>query len=192
MTNRQFQNLLPTLEIVDLTSNVCIKDKFSGKTEIQRMILGINASCNYERQIGNSNEVLCEETHGSEFGIISCYIGFDTEISSQSYKLTSMDYHRIQSLVIKDYKGYYRLKKIRYLPVVNRFIRNLIEYDVRNAAVSVIGKENFVGMIWLERLDIAETLIETIPSDTFQGLIRLEYVYLGERFNYLQNLKIQI
>lgn len=181
MSAGQFGNLLPSLQTVDLTSNVCIDAKFSKKTEIRGMISGLNASCNYERLKGNSNEVPCEEISRSRFGL-SCYIGTDTEISSQGYKLTSnadQDFTRIQRIDfhIQDK----RLLNVRYLPVVNRFIQNLIEYNVNRAAITIIEKGNFEGMIWLERLTITETFIESIPRNTFQGLIRLSYINLGKR-----------
>lgn len=192
MSTGQFDVLLSSLEIVELTSNVCIDGKFSGKTEIQRMILDINASCNRERQRSNSKEVLCEQNSRSEFGI-RCDVGADSEINSQGYEIISEDYPRIQSLVIKDYKIYdeQRLVNLSYLPVVNRCIRNLIEYEVEEAAVSVIGKENFNGMVWLEKLIIRRTFIETIPEDTFQGLVRLQTINLGKIFNVIYETRLQ-
>lgn len=138
------------------------------------MISSINASCNNERP---SNEVLCEQMFRSYFGI-ACYVGADTEIRSQSYKIISTDHQRIQSLDIRK-----TIRNdgviVRYLPVVNRFISNIIEYVVNNAAISVIGKENFDGMIWLEDLKLSFNFIQTIPKDTFRGLIRLKYIDLG-------------
>lgn len=181
MTIGQFENLLQTLQIVELTSNVCIDGKFSGETEIRGMISSINGSCNFERQEGSSNKLCCEEMSRSALGI-SCYIGTETNIISQGLEIISKDCPRIQNLMIKDYKRQQRVENVRYLPTVNRFLRNLIEYEVKNAAVIVIDKENFDGMIWLERLTIQETLIETIPKNTFQGLISLKYVDLGKIF----------
>lgn len=185
MTTGQIENLLPSLEIVDLTSNVCINEKFSGRTEIRVMISSINASCQHERQKSNSSIVLCEKISRSEYGIV-CTIGTDTEISSQDCVLTSTDFPRIQSISIYDYKqeSYERRRvvNVRYLPIVNRFTRNLIEYQV-GAAVRVIGKENFEGMIWLERLNLGGNLIETIPEETFQGLVRLQYIDLGKELH---------
>lgn len=179
MTTEQFQNLLKSLEIVELTSNECIDGIFSGETEIRGMISRIEESCHFELPKNNSNEVLCEEISRSEFGI-RCLIGTDTKIISRGYKILSTNYPRIQSLEISVYKRFDRVVEVRYLPVVSSFIRNLISYRVDNAAVRAIGKENFEGMIWLEILTLRNTLIKTLPENTFQGLLRLKYIELGK------------
>lgn len=190
MTTRQFENLLPSLKIVDLTSNVCIDRKFSGKTEISEMISSINASCNYERPKNNPNEVMCEQYSKSKFGI-HCYIEPDIEISSQDWKITSEEYPRIQSLDIYDYKRNNRVDNFRCLPGVNRFIRNLIYYRIDSVSVSIIGQKNFEGMVWLQELRIRKTFIETIPVDTFQGLIRLKSLDLCKLYTTIYETNLQ-
>lgn len=166
------------MEIVDLTSNVCIDKKFTGKAEIQKIVSDSN--CTYQRPKTNSSELNCEVISRCEYGVC-CEIGADTIIDSPDYRIVSADYTRISSLSIFDYKDEQVLEKIHFLLVVNRFTRNLINYSVVRTMVKTIGKENFQGMIWLERLTLYNSLIETVPKETFQGLVRLTYIHLGKR-----------
>lgn len=71
---------------------------------------------------------------------------------------------------------------IQFLPIANKFTRNIVHYKVERTFVQTIGKNNFDGMIWLEDLILVRNQIETLHMDTFQGLKRLKFVDLGRLF----------
>lgn len=169
------------MDLVDLTANACIDGKFTGKAEIQRLVKAVVSSC--ERPISNANELLCGRIFRCEFGIC-CDIQYETNITSPDFEIVSTDYARIQSLDIKQGYGYGDKDYwtyIQFFPLVNRFTRNIIHYNVQYTSLKTIGKENFHGMIWLERLNLHANLIETVPKDTFQGLLSLKFIDLGKR-----------
>lgn len=201
MEASQFTRLSSSLETVDLTSNVCIDEKFVGKAEIQRMISEIESAaivaqvlsvfitwqdvayvttstCSSHRP--KNNELFCEQIARCEFGIC-CDIGRDTSIDYEDYRIVTTEYPRIQSLEIRDYKKYETLENIHFLPLANSLTRNLIQYKVVETSLKAITKENFNGMIWLERLVLLSNSIETIQRDTFQGLVRLNKIDLSKR-----------
>lgn len=170
------------MQVVDLTSNICVDQKFSGELEIQGMISSIESKCENKRPSSQTNEVLCEQTLKCEYGIC-CIIGRETHINSQNsqnYSIFSSDFTRIQSLSILEFYEVERLENIQFFPVVNRLIRNLIRYEVKNTLIKNISEENFNGMIWLEILRLSSNLIETVPDDAFQNLISLKEIDLSK------------
>lgn len=76
-------------------------------------------------------------------------------------------------------------RNFNFLPVVNRFLRNLIEYVAQGTSLKTIGRENFKGMQWLERLNLFSNLIETVQNDAFQGLSRLNDIDLSMKIENL-------
>lgn len=173
-----------SLEFIDLTSNVCIDGKFSGESEILEVLSNIKSNCKFERPKNKPDELNCDEILRCEFGLC-CKIYPGAEILSPEIRLVSKDYPRVQSLTIRSeinsQASRDEFENIRYLPVANHFIRNLVDYRVHNTFLKTIRKENFEGMIWLEKLYLTSNLIEAIPSDSFQGLVRLKSINLGEK-----------
>lgn len=172
------------MKLVDLTSNFCIDKEFRGRLRIREMIAGIESDCKFERQRKNDKELFCEQVIRCEYGIC-CDLELKANITSQDAVIVNTDYARIHSLTIKNYKIQGEgesLEHIQFLPVTNNLIRNLIHYEVSQTSVKTIGEENFEEMVWLEILILSNNLIETVPSNTFQGLIRLERVDLSKNF----------
>lgn len=185
MPASQLTDFISSLEIVDLTANVCIDDRFEGKAEVQKMTSQLESHCKLPKI--NSQELFCEQVLRCSFGIC-CDTGPDANIDSQEYRLVSRVYPRIQSLVIRDYKRIQILENVHFLPKANDFIRNLIYYEASRTSVKTIVKENFEGMIWLERLSLHDNSIETLQKNTFQGLSRLRTIILSKnRTKYLSN-----
>lgn len=185
MAASMLTELSPSLNYVDLTSNVCIDEKFNGNSELPRLIAAVESNCDYEKPKNNANELFCERIYRCEYGIC-CDIRYETNITSPDCEIVSTDHARIQSLEIKqhhDYGANDHWTYINFLPLVNNFTRNLIHYKVQRTSIKTIGEENFHGMIWLERLDLLSNSIETIAKDTFQGLFSLKFMDLGERKN---------
>lgn len=169
----QFAMLSGSLEIVNLTSNVCIDGIFEGNVEIQKIISSLDSICIEERPESNESVLFCEEFSRCAFGICGL-IQNEPRNRSRDYEIVSTDFARIQSLVIQ------KVSNFRLLPVVNHFTRNLISYEVAGTAIKTVEKKNFQGMIWLEALHLHYNTIETIPMDAFQGLARLRFIDLSK------------
>lgn len=76
--------------------------------------------------------------------------------------------------------SFYTNKKIQYLPVkVAESFPNLIAYGADNTSVKEISKENFKGLTKLRTLGLIGTEIEKIYSDTFEDLVNVEVLWLG-------------
>lgn len=121
----------------------------------------------------------CDRISRTELGF-RCRVRLETNFSSQEYRIASANYSRVQELYISFFGPSY-MENIQFLPIANRFIRNLIRYEGRYTQVRTILKENFDGMIWLEELVLTSNWIETIMKDTFQGLENLQIIRLGKR-----------
>lgn len=70
--------------------------------------------------------------------------------------------------------------RVEFLPTSSDYLKSLIIYEAKECSIKSIWKENFKGMVWLEKLDLAGNLIETIRTDTFEELFKLETISLGE------------
>lgn len=173
-----FSDFLATLEIVNLTSNICIDENFSGSARIQELT-GVESKCKYERPRSNDNEFFCDQIIRSSYGIY-CEFGSEANISSEDYTIISNDYPRIQHFSISDYKRNEPMKNIHFLPIVNKFIRNVILYEAEKTSVKTIAKKNFDGMVWLRILVLTSNQIETVQNDAFQGLDSILKIDLGE------------
>jgi Leucine-rich repeat (LRR) protein len=73
-------------------------------------------------------------------------------------------------------------KNTSFLPekVVEKF-PNLKEYRAMTLKIRVIGKVNFEKLSKLEILNLEDNFISSIESDTFDDLVALEYLLLGEK-----------
>lgn len=81
------------------------------------------------------------------------------------------------------FSGIYFLSnsKIEFLPVrLHLSFPNLRYYDAGTCAIKEISDANFVNLRQLTWLVLEGNLIETVPSEAFDGLIKLQEVDLGE------------
>lgn len=175
-----FRDFLALLEIVDLTSNICIDEKLTGNAKVQELTSSrVESNCKYERPKSNDNEFFCDQIIRSSFGIY-CEFGSEANTSSEDYTIISNDYPRIQHFSISDYKRKEPLKNIQFLPKANKFIRNVILYAAEKTSIKTIAKKNFDGMVWLRILVLTSNQIETVQNDAFQGLDSILKIDLGE------------
>lgn len=73
-------------------------------------------------------------------------------------------------------------RKIFFLPEnVNNNFPNLKIYFAENCSIKAISKENFEGLNKLKILRLLFNQIEKISSETFNDLVAIEYLYLGEK-----------
>lgn len=75
-----------------------------------------------------------------------------------------------------------RNKNILFLPIeLASSFPNLIAYTASNNFVSSIGKQHFENLRMLKELRLNENQIEVVARDTFEDLISLQWLNLGER-----------
>lgn len=143
------------------------------------MVLNVESKNSCKRP-KNVRELFCGQITRCKFGLC-CKVGAEAKIDTQDYRIVSRDFSRIQYLTLGDDQRNERFENIRFLPIANSLLRNLIGYMVAKTAVKVIGKEHFDGMICLEYIIFQQNLIETIRKDAFQGLSKLSSINLGKK-----------
>lgn len=103
----------------------------------------------------------------------TCYIKFTTWINSTGCSISSTR----ESTTGLSFWG---SKKIYFLPVkVAESFPNLLVYGANACSVRTISKENFKNLNKMIRLDIGHNFIETVPTDTFEDCIALEWLQMG-------------
>lgn len=71
-------------------------------------------------------------------------------------------------------------KAIKYLPIrIYEVFPNLREYWARECSITAISKKNFKRLAQLKELFLSSNLIETVPSNAFEDLVKLRWVRLG-------------
>lgn len=71
-------------------------------------------------------------------------------------------------------------KAIKYLPIqIYEIFPNLREYWARECSIKAISKKNFKKLAQLKELFLSSNLIETVPSNAFEDLVKLRWVRLG-------------
>lgn len=113
--------------------------------------------------------------------VLSCHamseirICYKTNSSDESTKNMTIIGERSDKVTSLTFKGYQK-----YLPIEVHFSYPKIEWYVATACgITEVSKLNFENLSELEfiRLDFNE--LETVESDTFQGLARLRYISIG-------------
>lgn len=73
-------------------------------------------------------------------------------------------------------------KKIEHLPVEVAITFPVLNfYSARNCSIKTIAKIHFKGLTFLKTLNLGENQIETIRSNTFEDLVSLTNLVLGEK-----------
>ena len=127
----------------------------------------------------SANEIFCERIDDDNFWSLTkyrrtCYMDDKVSIDNIDTTIGLRD-DSILSL------RFFDNKKIKYLPVgVNGKFPNLINYAAGYCSLTVVYKANFRGMNKLELLDLNVNKIERIFSNTFEDLISLQKLFLGE------------
>lgn len=71
-------------------------------------------------------------------------------------------------------------RKIAFLPVeIYEKFPNLIAYAAWSCSIKDLQKENFHNLKEIKLINLSDNLLETIHSNTFEGLMNLEEIYLG-------------
>lgn len=127
----------------------------------------------------NALQVSCESVGHSYWGetigyMKTCNLRRSTSIDSEGIKI-SPDDESMQGLEF-DFN-----KKIKFLPVeVSETFSNLLAYSAYDCSLTSIKKANFAGLNKLKSLQLNGNQISSINSETFEDLIALELLYLGE------------
>lgn len=126
------------------------------------------------------NKVLCGSVMDSNH-IKHCFLDYESSIDRDDFLIPGHKDDSIRAVYMKNNSN------IEFLPVqIYRKFPNLLRYSMINCGFSEVFKKNFENLIQLELLDLSDNRIEIMRSDTFEGLFRLENVFLSER-NTLKN-----
>jgi Leucine rich repeat len=110
------------------------------------------------------------------FGIVkTCFLQENTIIDQPDVKFGPRD-ESMKGLAMWDNKA------IFYLPEkIGDMFPNLMGIGASNCALKEITKDNFKGLNKLKLLGLRKNQIKSIASDTFENLIALEKLWLGEK-----------
>lgn len=162
------------LNTVILESNQCIDENFVGEKGILAIAARINNRCKFQDA---AKEVKCfsisngctDWTTGA-----CCDMSRGTAIGSPN---TIISGAQNTEMLRMHFSGN---KQIQFLPVsVAIKFPNIIHYWARACSIQKISKLNFVGLEMMSNLWLASNEIETIMSDTFEGLKALQNIGLG-------------
>jgi hypothetical protein len=137
----------------------------------------------FSQQINADVKISCEFISNFDAGFIdgilkSCDISPTAKIESTEATISSTD-TSISRLNLSNNK------QVIFLPEkVDEKFPNLLHYQAKNCAVSVIAKKNFKGLEKLKKLNLWGNQIERIPNNAFEDLKDLEVLSLGEFWCY--------
>lgn len=122
------------------------------------------------------NQITCEQIleSGNGYDYKTCFMQDITSISTRGVEISTLRDDTNEGIEFS------QNIKISFLPwkVVEKF-PNLVAYSASGCSLKEIEKQNFEGLTKLKALNIPNNQIETIASDTFEGLIQLEILFLG-------------
>jgi hypothetical protein len=133
----------------------------------------------FSQQINGDVKVSCEFINNFDAGFIdgilkSCDISPTAKINSTRATISSTD-TSISRLNLSNNK------QVIYLPEgVDEKFPNLLHYEAKNCAISVISRNNFKGLGKLKKLNLWGNQIVRIPNNAFEDLKDLEVLSLGE------------
>lgn len=168
-------NVMVFLNAVVLESNQCINENFFGGKAIIGIGDRINNRCKFD---GNSFELACYKISD---GCIHWTTGLCCDMSKESAISTSNAI--ISGVVDPDVirMHFSGNKAIRFLPIsLSIKFPNIIHYWARGCFIQKISKLNFFGLESMTNLWLGSNEIDTIRSDTFEGLDALENIGLGK------------
>lgn len=106
----------------------------------------------------------------------ACYLNESSVIEANKVTFTGPDKSEINAILFDDNK------RIRFLPVnIYKKFPNLEFFSSRNTSVKEISALNFKFLASLKVLNLQENQIEFIPDYCFDGLTRLNEIYLSNQ-----------
>lgn len=109
-------------------------------------------------------------------GIIKvCLMDRSTMIDQPGIIITTLNDRFVTGLNFRSNKNIFLLPRNVHLS-----FPNLLEYDADSCSITKIVGANFKGLKTLKYLDLESNQIESIPSKTFEDLVSLERLDLGE------------
>lgn len=144
------------------------------KSSVVWLMLFLSISCI------DGNEINCEAIRRGTWlslqnaTLKTCLLQTFIRIDAANKKVSNSD---VSVRAISFFKNSY----IFYLPIdVSKSFPNLVAYEASETSINEISKVNFKNLRKLLFLDLSYNTIETIFSDTFEDLVELEILRLGE------------
>lgn len=157
-----------------LESNQCINENFKGLNAITNIGDRINNQCKFRETPSDLACYKISETCLDWAMGKCCDMSRETVIDNSNAIISGSD----DSDVIRmHFSGN---KAIKFLPISLSFkFPSIVHYWARGCLIQKISKLNFFGLKRLVNLWLGSNEIETIRSDTFEGLDALENIGLG-------------
>lgn len=120
-------------------------------------------------------EINCEKFDHFDKYKRCCFLNATTTIGANTITMAGLENPDVDAILFQNNRN------IQFLPVkVHKQFPNLETYLARNASVREISALNFERLINLKFLNLRANQIEFIPNYCFEGLIRLEEIFLGQ------------
>ena len=145
---------------------------------IQFLFFAFFVANKFEKSFANS--VTCEKIADINWSHIgtqkACHIGQNSVIESPGY---TVQWDKDDTITAFNLAGN---KNIFYLPdKVSENFTKLLTYGAHDCGVKVIRKSNFAGMSMVKALFLYNNRIEKVPSDAFEDMKALIWVYLCKK-----------
>lgn len=120
-----------------------------------------------------ATEINCERSDKADLLEKICYLNKTTMITANNVTFPHEN-SDVETILLDNNK------KVKYLPVKVYKFPNLKIFLARNLDVKEISASNFERLSNLKLLDLGENQIESIPNYCFEGLNKLNRIFLGE------------
>lgn len=162
---------LPKLKAVNLVSNECINKKFA-EYRLQSLVRVVTNKCGFIETETGDNEVGCTAIEPCRELTTCCRM--TSPINSSDFTISDQKNEEVKGIY------FVRNTAIEFLPVfVYQKFPNLQGYAAYNCSIREISKKNFERLTRLVNIFLLGNKLEKIPSDTFDDLINLEVINLG-------------
>lgn len=186
MNGVDFANL-PQLVELDLERNVCIDRKFMIDRSSNTFRRRISRNCPSTDATGK--QIACKSSIGSSEGIEKlfsnrynrsagcCTLQHKTIIDSPDYTFANnLNYRGLEMLHI------FHQRNVEFLPVlVHETFPILKFYRVVSTPIQKVFRKNFEKLNRLEMLHLEQNQIDVIKNDTFEDLVNLKEIFIGDK-----------
>lgn len=125
-----------------------------------------------------AKQVPCEQVYSRGWSVgdlKTCFMQNTTTIDARDFKISTTRDEAVEAIT------YEENKKISYLPLeAYKKFPNLQAYAAWGCSIKIVKRDNFKNLYRMKLINLSQNQIEMLFSDTFEGLLLLEEIYLCE------------
>lgn len=161
---------------VSLRQTACIDRTFTSKDDVLAMRQLVTTRCGFSEPKNRKNEVSCLVKKYPRLNLGDfCFFDDSTVISSRDFLISNSYENNVTTLSFKP------SPYVKFLPIlVNLNFPNLKYYQAPNCNITEITKVNFANLTQLIAIALKGNQIETVPKNTFEGLVLLGQIDLSK------------